>query len=196
MRAALARSLPIIAMVFSLGARPDLAFAVENQHHVGVGPAFSLWKTSKAPVAAGVGIHGTYNYGLSDAINLMGELHYARMTVPKGYLLDPEEKPPANVPTNRPGGVFGAMLGANYVIDVVRWVPYVGLLLGGNLLHSGNMPASKLFPTAAIAAGFDYQWSRLISTGFAFRQHFHFTKMSEYPSYSTFVLKLDVAWGY
>jgi hypothetical protein len=186
----------VLALGFSFVVPTKEARAVERQHHLGGGPSFVLWKTSKSPVAAGIGISAGYTYGITDALNLMAEFSYARTSFPQGYLLDPEEKAPPKIPLNRPQGIASGLAGVSYVFDVVRWVPYVGGLIGVNAIHGGNLEAARALPVAVIAAGFDYQWSRHVATGFAFRQHFHPFSLSEYPTYSVFTLRAAFSWGY
>ncbi len=166
------------------------AKAIERQHHVGLGPSLGVLAIdakSTASVGAGLGLH--YVYGLTDQWNVMVELGSAIVAADQGQ--DTLESP-----RNRPAGVDHASAGVGYVIDVLRWVPYIGLLGGGYRLSGGTLPDPLLLPGAAIAIGLDYQLSRHWAVGVAVREHFLFTKLSTYPSYTTALLRLEYMWGF
>ncbi len=100
-------------------------------------------------------------------------------------------------PRNRPSTVDQASVGAAYVIDILRWVPYVGVQGGAYRLAGGEALANTLIlPGFAIAAGLDYQLNRQLAIGIAGRQHFMVSKMDTYPSYTTALLRFEYMWGY
>jgi hypothetical protein len=87
-------------------------------------------------------------------------------------------------------------VGAGYVIDILRFVPYIGLLLGGYRLSGGTLDSALLLPGAELAVGLDYRLNCHWTIGLAGRQHLLFTKASTYPSYTTVMLRLEYMWGY
>ena len=79
---------------------------------------------------------------------------------------------------------------------MLQWVPYGGLLFGVNTFSGGTMAGTVVSPDAVLAIGLDYQFSRKVTLGGAFRQHFALTQLSTYPSYTQLFLKLEYTWGY
>ena len=166
------------------------AHAIERQHHIGLDPSLSLLKVddkSTMSVGAGLGVH--YTYGIDDQFNLMVEANVSRVAAHQQ-----QDEPKS--PHTRPADVTHASAGIGYVIDVLRFVPYLGVLLGGYRLSGGTMDHALLLPGAALAVGLDYQLSRQWAVGASGRQHFLFTKLSTYPSYTTVMLRLEYMWGY
>ncbi|MBX3186489.1 MAG: outer membrane beta-barrel protein [Labilithrix sp.] len=166
------------------------AHAVERQHHIGLAPSLSLLKVDdKSTMSVGMGGALHYTYGLSDQFNLMAEFNSSIVA------LD-QQQDTAETPKTRPATVDHLSLGLGYVIDVLRWVPYVGVLPGVYRLAGGTLDGSLFLPGAALAVGLDYQLSRHWAIGAAAHQHFLFTKMSTYPSYTTGLLRLEYMWGF
>lgn len=185
--------LPAIAalafLVTSLAAQRS-ARAIERQHHLGLAPSLSMLKVDdKSSMSVGAGLALHWAYGLTDQFNLMAELNGSIVA------LDQEQDHP-EAPRTRPSGVDHASVGVGYVIDVLRWVPYVGVLAGGYRLSGGTLPEALILPGAALAVGLDYQLSRRWAIGLAGRQHLLFTEASTYPSYTTLMLRLEYMWGY
>ena len=166
----------------SLVAEPS-AHAVERQWHVGgdIGGA-ALDAGGTLHVGLGLGLDATY--GLTDQFNLVAEAQTSRLL--------PGSDP--SVAHSRPSGLTSGALGATYVLDVLRWVPYGGILLGGDLLSGGALPDAKGLATAQIALGLDYQLDRVWSVGVAAREHLYAT--STYPSFTTVFLRVEYAWGW
>ncbi len=159
------------------------AGAVERQWHVGGdvgGAALDVGDTMHLGV--GFGLDATY--GLTDQFNLVAEAQTSRLL--------PGSDP--NVAHSRPTGLTSGAIGATYVLDVLRWVPYGGILLGGDLLSGGVLPDAKGLATAQIALGLDYQLDRTWSVGVAAREHLYAT--STYPSFTTVFLRVEYAWGW
>jgi hypothetical protein len=168
---------------------PRSASAFEHQHHVGLSTGLSVLKIDDKPtlsVGAGLGLH--YTYGLNDQFNLVAEGTSSIVA------LDEAKGP--NIPKTHPSGIDSLGLGVTYVIDVLQWVPYVGVLGSGYALGGGSMDRTVLIAGAQIAAGLDYAFSRHFAAGFAFRQHMLLTKMSTYPTYSNFFLRAEYTWGF
>lgn len=179
-----------LAVASILWASPREAHAIERQHHVGLDPSLSILKVddkSTASVGAGLGLH--YTYGINDQFNVMAEMNVSRVAAN-------QQQDDATSPHTRPADVAHASAGVGYVIDVLRFVPYLGLLLGGYRLSGGTLENALLLPGVEAAVGLDYQLSRHWAVGLAGRQHMLFTKMSTYPTYTTVMLRFEYMWGF
>src|SRR5262245_213579 len=103
----------LVALAFSLIAllAPATAEAYERQWHAGGSFGYGMLVANDETVhGLGGGLHLTY--GLNDVFNAMVQVDFT------GY----------------PGGelVIGSAAGGiAYVIDILEWVPYVGLMVGG-----------------------------------------------------------------
>jgi len=106
--------------------------AFEKQWHVGLDGGYALASfpetvLNKVPVSAAavsgfdVGVHGTY--GLTDAVNL-------RMHADLSAFDLPEPRSSAMLVTSG--------LGAEYVFDVLRWVPSIGVTAGPSVMVVQN----------------------------------------------------------
>ena len=160
-----------------------------RQHHLGLDGGLAILSIKgkdSASVGAGGGLH--YAYGLTDALNLMVEGAFAQVAL--------EELSGKGVPTNRPTSVSNLGAGLSYILDVGHWVPYGGLLVEGYSYNGGTVQGVSLAVGGAIALGLDYAFTRSFAVGFAFRQHFAFSKIDDYPSYSHLFLRVELAWGW
>jgi hypothetical protein len=101
----------------------------------------------------------------------------------------------ASTPRTRPAGLADATVGVGYVLDVLRWVPYAGVLVGGYALTGGTIAGTKVLPGAGFALGLDYRLGRSWAVGFAFRQHF-VTEPSTYPSFTQLFARFEYTWGW
>jgi hypothetical protein len=169
------------------------ALAVEKQHHLALAPGLTLWNTVDSPVAAGASLGAFYSYGLSDQFNLLAEVRGSLLTYSEA-VLDAEKNP--IVPKTRPGREGSAAIGAAYALDVLRWVPYAGVLIGAETLGGGTLDKARIFPTAQLAVGLDYQVDRTLTFGLAFRQSFMVLDMKTYPSTTSLFAKVEISWGY
>lgn len=129
-----------------------------------------------------------YAYGLSDAFNFMAEGGFALVAL--------DEAKGDKIPTTRPASVSHAGAGVAYVLDVVQWVPYIGLLGTGYLFNGGSLDGAKAGFGGALALGLDYQFSRSIAGGVGLRQHFVLSDMSTYPSYTQALVRVEWMWGW
>ena len=166
------------------------AAAVENQHHIGLGPSLAILKIddkSTVDVGAGLGLH--YTYGLNDQINLMAEASSAIVAAKQG-----QDEPTS--PKTRPSEVDHVAFGVGYVIDVIRWVPYIGALGSIYRLSGGTLEKSLFIPGIELGVGIDYQLNRNWAIGLAGRQHMLLTKLSTYPTYTTALLRVEYMWGF
>ena len=166
------------------------AHALERQHHIGLDPSLSMLKVddkSTVSVGAGLGLH--YTYGINDQFNFMAEMNVSRVAAN-------QEQDFADSPNTRPADVAYASAGVGYVIDILQFVPYIGILLGGYRLSGGTLDNAMVLPGAELAVGLDYQLDRHWAIGLAGRQHLLFTKASTYPSYTTVALRFEYMWGF
>ena len=187
MLAARARTVSVVAFAAAVVATffggETSAHAVEQQWHVGADVGGSGLEVGDT-MHLGVGFGLDATYGLTDQFNLVAEIQTSRL-VPGS---DPD------VPHSRPTGLTSGAIGATYVLDVLRWVPYGGILLGGDALTGGALPDAKELATAQIALGLDYQLDRTWSVGVAAREHLYAT--STYSSFTTLFLRVEYAWGF
>jgi hypothetical protein len=182
----------LVAAVVGLAAlvAPADARAIERQHHLGLGPALgilSIEGKSTASVGGGGALH--YAYGLTDQWNLTLGLSSAVVAAN-------QRQDRLSSPHDRPATVDNAAAGAAYVIDILRWVPYLGVEAGAYRLAGGTMSHALLLPGASAGAGLDYQLSRDFAVGVSGRQHFLLGKLTTYPSYTTVVVRFEYMWGY
>jgi hypothetical protein len=187
MRPALALQVSCFALVFTTCTE---ALAIERQHHFGLNPTLAMLKVgdkSTVSVGAGLGLH--YTYGINDQFNFMAEMNGSIVALN-------QEQDTSTTPRTRPAQVGHATAGIGYVIDVLRLVPYIGVLVGGYSLTGGTLDNPLLLPGVELALGLDYQLSRHWAIGLAGRQHLLLTKISTYPSYTTLMLRFEYMWGF
>ncbi len=163
------------------------ASAIERQHHLGVGAGLSMLKIDDKPtldVGGGLGVH--YAYGVTDQFNFM--LEGTSSIVARNIR--------ETTPTTRPSTVESFAFGGGYVLDVLRWVPYVGILASGYAMTGGSLTQPKYLAGVQIAAGLDYQITRSVAVGLAIRQHMLFSDISTYPTYTQAFLRTEYMWGW
>lgn len=167
------------------------AEAIERQHHLGLAPSLAILDVkgkSTASVGGGGALH--YTYGLTDQWNLAVELGSAVVAAK-------QDQDTLETPKTRPAGVDHGSIGASYVIDILQWVPYLGVTGGVYRLWGGTLePSPLILPGLAVSAGLDYQLTRHLAVGVGVRQHFLLSKIDVYPSYTTAVLRFEYMWGY
>lgn len=180
------RLAPRLAVTAALLCGSSTAHAVERQHHLALAPNLAMLKVAESPLRVGGGLSAHYTYGLNDQLNLMVEAGHA--FVGSGS--------PVDAPATRPGWVSNVGAGLAYVLDVLRWVPYAGVLASGSLLGGGTTEQPVLAAGAQLAVGMDYQFNRHLVAGVGARQHLLLSHFSTYPSYTTVFAKLEWQWGY
>jgi Outer membrane protein beta-barrel domain len=161
------------------------ARAVDHEHELGVDVGTSILTIAdkETPdVGAGFGLH--YGYGITDMFNLTVEVHYSVLALGV-YPTDP--------PTH-PSTMWNGNVGLQYVVDVMRWIPYLGASAGGYWMQGGTV-GSFFLPGAEISVGLDYLVTRRWAVGFEGSEHFLFTDMSLYTSYTTAVARTMFLWG-
>lgn len=162
--------------------------AAERQHHVALGPHVSAMNVRDHGVNLGVGAELSYTYGLTDQFNLLGQASHTVFGL--------GARDPAEAPQIRPGFHSRGAVGAAYVLDVLRWVPYGGVLVSGNALGGGTLGSAVFVPGAEVILGLDYQVSRSFVLGGGYRQSFLLTKLPDYPVHATLFAKLEWQWGF
>lgn len=169
------------------------AGAVEHQHQLGLDPSLTLLKVENHPVTAGVGLGVHYTYGINDQWNVMaeGSFNVVNFTWSRDDSEDPNQSH-----ARSPISLSHVSAGIGYVIDVIRWVPYIGVLVGGYRLAGGDIDGSLFLPGIEAAAGLDYQFNRHWAAGIAGRQHVFVTALDEYPSFTTVMLRAQYQWGF
>jgi len=183
-------ALAAVLVCCAIGVLPREASALEHQHHLGLDPSLSMLKVGdKSTVSVGFGLGVHYTYGINDQFNFMAEVNGSRVAA------DQEQDTPTT-PHTRPADIGYASAGVGYVIDIIQWVPYIGLLAGGYRLSGGTLDNALYLPGLELAVGLDYQLSRSWAIGVAGRQHLLFTELSTYPSYTNVMLRLEYMWGF
>lgn len=166
------------------------AQAIEKQHHLGVAPAIGILSIDdKSTASVGLGGAAHYTYGLNDQFNLV--LEGSSVVVAADQKQDFMTSP-----RTRPSMVHQASAGVAYVLDILRWVPYVQVQGGACMLTGGTLPDSLVLPALSIGLGVDYQFSRTFAVGLAGREHLMLTKLDTYSSYTTVLLRFEIMWGY
>lgn len=152
------------------------ASAYEHDFHVGAkgGLAFQ----NDRDLGWAVGAHGAY--GLSDMFDAELELFASQNVV-----VDDQKTT-----------VFAATTGLAYKIDILRWIPYVGVL--GGYYHWGGLPGPNGETNAVGAAaqlGLDFLMTRDVALSLDFRWHFSF-KDEFYSPMRSLMLGAEYRWGY
>ena len=174
MRLAAAAACALIAIVFA-----DSAAAVEHENHLGVDVGGNALVIGGAGSDTGVSLGAHWIYGLTDQFDLLVEGAWSLETF---------------------GGHAGSLAnldaGVSYVLDVLRWVPYAGLLVGGYELLGSEIGGPKLLPGGALALGLDYRFNRELAAGVAVREHMLFTEVSTYPSFIQVFARVEYTFGW
>jgi hypothetical protein len=177
-----------VAIALAAASLPWGARAIEHEQHVGVDGGMSiLVLNDKTDVGGALGGH--WAYGLSDVFNIMAEATWSLVALN-------ENVESVHTPRTRPTNVANLGAGMAYVFDVLSWVPYAGVLLGGYALFGGTIGGATILPGATAAVGLDYRLQRQWVVGVAFRQHFLFTDMTTYPSFTHILARLEYTWGW
>jgi hypothetical protein len=165
------------------------ARAVEREHHLGLdlgGDVLLVADKSAPDIGGAAGAH--WAYGLSDAFNLMVEGGFS--------LAGTSDKPGPKIPSTRPAWLANGDVGVGYVLDVLEWVPYAGILVGADALGGGTLEHTKWLPDAVIALGMDYRFTPTLAAGVALRQHMMLTDSSTYPSFTQAFARIEYTFGW
>lgn len=179
-----------LAALTAVAAAPRDAQAFERQHHLGLGPGLGLLKVDdKSTVSLGAGLQAHYAYGITDQFNLMAEASSVQVA------LNQDDDPGS--PKTRPARIDSLGVGVAYVLDILQWVPYFGVLGAGYGMSGGNLDSGyKPGGGAQLALGVDYQIDRSLALGVAIRQHFILSDIKTYPTYTTGFLRVEYIWGW
>jgi hypothetical protein len=181
----------VLAVGFACGACTVAvpAAAVEREHHLGVDLGASMLVVSdKSSPDLGPMVGAHWTYGLTDAFDLMVEGSWSLLALN-------EDVVNKSTPRDRPAWGANGDVGVAYVFDVLQWVPYAGLLVGGYTLGGGTLADTKILAGAAFALGLDYRFNRSICAGVSARQHM-LTDTSTYASYTQLFAQFEYTWGW
>jgi hypothetical protein len=184
MRPRLGTSVAAVAVLATIGLVPKLASAYERQWHAGAALGYAL-QGDASGLANGFGGGLHLAYGLNDTFNAM---------------LDVDA-------TYHPGNklVLGsATAGVGYVFDVLRWVPYIGLMAGAyDVFNTSGACGGPSQPHcvathlgAAIPAGLDYQLSRSVAVGGQVKYNLLFLGSDAPAHYLTVFARAEYTWGW
>ncbi len=172
---------------------PLSAHAFEKLHHLGGGVGPSILNVHNNGNALGLSAEGHYAYGLSDTFNFVveGGATLFPMNEPALKCASPcaDKRPPM------PSLLGQLGVGAIYNLDVLKFVPYGGILVGGYSLSGGRIDGVNLAAGAQVLLGVDWHTSRSVAFGLGIRQHFILTKFADYPSFSQVFLRAEYKWG-
>lgn len=151
------------------------AAAFEDEWHGGVrAGAASLAKRGWGPA---VGLHGAY--GISDMFDVSFEGLASRHD------------------WNTPTSVYSASVGLVYKVDVLEWIPYVGVL-GGYYYYAGRQGPNgerSSQPGASVELGLDYLFLRNWAATAELRWHASFSDGMNVPLFSA-TLGAEYRWGF
>ena len=155
------------------------AGAVESEHHLGIDVGANALVLGGVGSDTGLTVGAHWTYGLTDQFDLMVEGAWS-----------------VEAFGGHAGSVANADAGVSYVLDVLQWVPYIGVLVGGYELWGSEIGGPKLLPGGVLALGLDYRISRALAVGVSVREHMLLTEISTYPSFVQGVARLEYTWGW
>jgi hypothetical protein len=182
------RPLTAAAILLASTALEAPARAVEHEKHLGVdlgGSMLVIDGKSTNDLGGTAMLH--YTLGLSDAFDLMFEGAYSLVALGQ-HASGPK------TPHTYPEWIANANVGIGYVFDVLTWVPYAGILVGGYGLSGGTIQGLKAMPGVEIALGLDYRIARSFSVGVAARQHL-LSETDTYKSFTQLLARFEYVWG-
>lgn len=155
------------------------ASAVEREQHLGLDLGGNTLVIGGSGGDPGFSVGAHWTYGLTDQFDLMLEGAWS-----------------AEMLKQHAGTVTNAGAGLAYVLDVLQWVPYFGLLVSGYELTGSEIGGPKLLPGGVLALGLDYRLNRALELGVAVREHMLFTEASTYPSFVQVFARIEYTWGW
>ena len=187
--AVLGRLLLTLALFVAFALAPRAAHALENEQKVGLFGGYSTLAVSdKDTNESGAGVGLAYTYGLSDAFNMVIEGSESIVA------LDQKLDQPTT-PHTRPAALGALGAGIVYTLDIVRLVPYGGVLAGGYWLTGGTLDHARPELGFQLAGGLDYKLTLKWSVGAGVRMHFFVTDSDTYSSFLQVFGKVEYAWG-
>lgn len=155
------------------------AHAFERQWHLGLDTgAAALSYNGGAYGGLGAGAHLTY--GLTDSFNALVEIDASSHSVDPGR---PSLK------------LASGSIGAAYTLDIIRWVPYFGVLAGGYRFSGADLQKAEYKLGFQFALGLDYEINRSWSVGAQLRYH-TFSDDPLSTVYLTSFLRASYVWGW
>jgi len=181
----------LLAPLVLIAATSSEASAYERQWQAGFSAGYVHFMnrqgTAVTPsVLPGFGASFSLTYGLSDAWNLIG--HIDTSVHPGGA----------------PVVAYGGGAGVAYVIDVVRWVPWLGVTVGGYgvsaldpCVATTDAPCTNGRLGLSLPFGLDYQLSRRFSIGFGGRYGLLlFGNQNKVDQTVSVMARFQYIWGY
>ncbi len=153
-----------LALALCVCLRSASAEAYEGQSHVALEGAAQL----DSPIHAQTGAH--YMRDLTDTWRVSGGLSHSTESFPR----------------------TGVRVGAAYMLDVLRYVPWVGVSAGADLVGGHGQTQAVV----GLAGGLDVSWSRDWATGVFYRQEWNLTEISGTTSREAIGLRAMLTWGH
>ncbi|MBI5535898.1 MAG: outer membrane beta-barrel protein [Deltaproteobacteria bacterium] len=180
-----ARLLPGLCAFAAVSAIATASHAFERQWHLGADLGWSAvsHKTSidgQERIFGGYGAGGHLVYGLNDTFNAMLEVGVSGHPI---Y-------------SNRPWmTVASGAAGVSYTLDILRWVPYAGLLVGGYHFSAVGHDKAETKLGFQLALGLDYAFNRSWAMGVQLRYH-TFADDPFSAHYMTTFGRFEYRWGW
>lgn len=130
------------------------AGAFERQWHFGAGAGVAT-PGSGYKLGPAVGLHAAY--GLSDVFDARLEVLLSRHR--------PSLPADPTAPRDPLGQFYGAKLGIAYKLDVIQWIPFVGVSAGFLGMVDAREPYRGAQATLGLIAGLDYALARSLGLG-------------------------------
>ena len=192
------RGVAWVGALLALSTASPAAQAFERQWHLGGGlglGGFGKVEGSSVPLSGEglklpmVGAHA--GYGISDVFDVRLELTWGLHSLDGS----PEVVDPELEQTH----VVSAATGLAYKLDVIEWIPYLGLLVGyygycgGPALGSDGLePGGGSDLGASLILGLDHALSRDVAVGVQLRYH----RLLAGEDYFTAQLRVEHTWGF
>lgn len=188
-------------MALALLVIAEEATATERQLHVGLGVGLMTLEINGFR-GNSIGLEGNLIYELTDQFNVIGEFTLSPHTLVRpapSPCPDPPEPCVAHRYAHDMMAMTGAV-GASYKLDVGRWVPYFGALVGVLRATAGDGSFAALQGTEGylreldivLAGGLDYQLFDWLNVGLAGR--LHQIVQNDLVSYSSYSLRAQYTW--
>jgi len=168
-----------LAALAAVSAIARISHGFERQWHVGGDLGWSA-VSYRGAIRSGYGGGGHVVYGLNDTFNAMLELG---LTTHGVYSDRPWLK------------VASGAVGIGYTLDILRWVPYAGLLVGGYRFSGGVLEKAEVKLGFQFALGLDYALSRSWAIGAQVRYH-TFSDDPLSAHYLTTFGRFEYRWGW
>ena len=180
------RVLGAIAVLATSIAVTAPAHAVEREHKIGldVGVPLLVVQQGTSTVLSGTSFGLHYSYGLNDAFNLLADGGTSLLFAGT----------PSMVTVNN------VNVGLGYVLDVLSWVPWAGIELGGYAVTADPAGGTQVYPGASLSLGVDYRFDRSWAAGIVLRQHMLLShgigRDETLPSFTQGLARIEYTWGW